>query len=268
MSVGNSQIHIILFIAKGQSSYVQDRAPQMWLIVRLALFPNLLKAITRILWGKTYRRLGRQKVEGQYRHAANFSHKASVEEKLVDLRSEFAGSNELCLEVLKRIIQIRRNEEAEKNWLFVFGAVLNQPNELFGNLTLRWIVSVLDTFSDMPCSSEYRLAAGQLRSFSLGVRLGLTMGLQSVPDPKTHEEPLHFMNKEEIWDGIIHFNYKWGDTYRTLLLRVARDVESIPAMRVAWSAILKRLVVYPPFDIALRKNKESRRIFEEVTGWK
>ena len=238
----------------------------MWLIVRLALFPGLLKFVAKIVWGGTYARLAAKPIEGTYRHAANFNRRIPLDEKLNDLRSEFVGANELCFEIAARVIQIRRGIDTFRNWLFIFGAVLNHPHAVFNGLTLRWIVSILDTFSDMPCAQRYRLAAGELRSFVLGVRLGLTMGLQSVPDVTMNDTPTHFLNKVEIWDGIMHFNYESGDTYRNLIERVARNMEPMPAMREGWKAILKRLVLYPPFDVAFRKNKHNLRAFKKITG--
>jgi hypothetical protein len=227
--------------------------------------PAAFKIAAGLRWGREYRALKEQTIPGTYAYSGNFNRKIALEEKYDAIREEFSGSSELCFEIIRRIIQIRRDIDVQTNWLYVFGAILNHPDEIFSRLTLRWIISVLDTFSDMPCPRRYKLAAATIRSFVLGIRLGYSMAVQSVSDPVVADEPIHFLPNQEIWDGIIHFNYKTGDTYRNYIQRTTRELAPTPCMASAWRAALVRMSKYPPLNYALTSNKKSRAIFEDIT---
>lgn len=237
----------------------------MRVLVFLAYFPAVLKWIAGLYWGKTYRTMLRTTVPGSYTYKGNFNRKLPLDEKYEAIRGEFQGSSELCFEIARRIIQIRRGKSPVQNWLFLYGAVLNHPDAVYSGLTLRWIVSVMDTFSDMPCRKTHKLAAGTIRSFVLGVRLGYSMALQSVPDPTVSPKPLHHFPQKEIWEGIIHFDHKIGDTYRHYIRRTADDMKPIPSMASAWRVVLTRMAALPPIGYALTNNAKSRDVFDTIT---
>lgn len=240
----------------------------MRILVLLAYFPAILKWVAGLYWGKTYRTLLATDVPGSYSYTGNFNRKLSYDEKYEAIRGEFQGSSELCFEIARRIIQIRRGRNPRKNWLFLYGAILNHHEAIYSGLTLRWIVSVLDTYSDMRCNTRHKLAAGEIRSFVLGLRLGFSMALQSVPDPTVAPEPLHHFPKEEIWSGIIHFDHKIGDTYRNYIQRTADELKSLPSMASAWRVVLLRVASLPPLGYALTNNAKSREVFETITRTK
>ncbi len=236
----------------------------MFYVKSIVFFPRCLKAISKIVWGKRYAELAGQSIDGDYVHAANFNRNLPLDDKYQIIRCEFAQSNELCFEIVKRIIQIRREIGPKSNWLFVFGAILNYPELIFPNLTSRWMISVLDTIADMPCPRSYRLAAAQLRNFMLGVRLGHSMALQYVVDPAIADEPVHFFLNEEMWDGIIHVNYRYGDTYRNLFDRVSNELRAFPSLHEAFKAAIIRMTDYPPLKMAFLNNEKSREQYNEI----
>jgi hypothetical protein len=178
------------------------------------------------------------------------------------LRSEFSGSNELCFELVKRIIQVRRGISEAANWLYIYGAILNCPRKVFPHITVRWTISIIDTLCDQPCPRSHRLAAAQIRNFVLGVRLGQSMALQFVADPSPLETPAHLFVGEEMWDGIIHFNYANGNTYRNLIERVHREIGQIRYLDEAWRSILKRMVQHRFYRTAFLQNDISRQYYE------
>ncbi len=233
------------------------------LVLRSALLTRLS---SRLLFSRDYSRLLAERVSGPYRYATDFSRTAPLEEKFQSIRSEFAGAPLLCFEMACRIIRIRRNDRALWNWLYVYGAVLNGGDQIFRSMTSRWIVSVLDTFSDMPSPATYRSAAEQIRNFSLGVRLGYSMALQHVRDPATLDEPQPLQGGFEIWDGVAHFYYLKGDTYSNLLLRSRRAMSAAPELHEAWKTILARMTLMPPFRTAFLTGAHSRTVFEAEVG--
>lgn len=234
-------------------------------LIWLAYFPWLLKLFTRLVWGRKYRALISATVPGDYAYTGNFNRKLPVDQKFEAIRGEFQGGSELCFDVAKKIIRLRRGYARHRNWLFLYGAILNHPREIFSGLTLRWIVSVLDTFGDMPCPRRAKLAASTMRSFVLGIRLGYSVAVQSVSDPEVHDAPLHHMPQKEIWDGVIHFDYRIGDTYRNYIARTGRELSTMPAMAEAWRNILLKIAKHPPLGFALTHNERSRQAFAEAT---
>jgi hypothetical protein len=234
-------------------------------LIWLAYFPGLLKWLTRLVWGRRYRALMSQIVPGSYEYTGNFNRKLPIDEKFESIRGEFQGQSELSFDVVKKIIRLRRGFSRHRNWLFLYGAILNHPQAVFSGLTLRWIVSVLDTFGDMPCPRHYKLAAGTMRGFVLGLRLGYSIAVQSVKDPEVQDEPIHFFHQREIWAGIIHFDYKIGDTYRNYMTRTNRELRSMPAMAEAWRNILIKVARHPALGFALTHNERSRQAFIDAT---
>jgi hypothetical protein len=128
-------------------------------------------------------------------------------------------------------------------------------------MTSRWIIAVLDTFSDMPCPRTYRLAAEQIRNFSLGVRLGYSMAIQHAHDPTLAEEPQRLLKAVEIWDGINHFNYAVGDTYLNLIRRTRNSLAGMPDLYEAWKVLLARMTLHPPFRTAFLNAERSAETF-------
>ena len=229
------------------------------LVLRSALITRLS---SRLLFSRDYSRLLAERVSGRYRYAADFSRTSPLEEKFQNILPEFAGAPLLCFEMACRIVRIRRNDRALWNWFYVFGAILNGGDPIFRSMTSRWIVSVLDTFSDMPCPAAYRSAAEPIRNFSLGVRLGYSMALQHALDPTMMDEPQRLLDAFEIWDGVAHFNHAKGDTYSNLLLRSRRSMSAAPELYEAWKTILARMTLLPPLRTAFLTGARSRSVFE------
>lgn len=235
----------------------------------LAALSHRSTRATRLLFalahGREARRAAAERLPGTPEIVNEFGRGMSLDEKFAAVDPELRGATRLAREVVHRVIRIRRGVDVARDWLFVAGAVGAHGDALWPDLSSRWIVSILDTYSDHAPPAR-RLAADAIRNLVLGIRLGESMALQHCADPALADTPQRELFRVELWDNIIHFNYRRGDTYRNLLSRMERNLAAAPELRGAWAVLLTRMASHPPLATALLRNAANAEAFRKATG--
>lgn len=157
--------------------------------------------------------------------------------RLESLRTEFAGSTELCYLHAESIVRIRRGLKLA-NSLSRFCAMWRyERDHLASTLNSRWLISALDTFADHGTPVQKAVAL-MLSSFFNALRFAETE--RRYLDNSGDLASVDPAQKFELWDGIQSFNIRTGDTMVNMFDRMRQCVANDPALNVIFQELLKR----------------------------
>jgi len=183
----------------------------------------------------------------------------SIDEAFDYIRPEFGGMPLICFEVAKRIVLLRRQTDVVPAWYFFRAALDDQHAVIMKYFTSRWIISALDTVVDFASPGEAARAEA-LKDFFLGVRYGYSMLFQRAglaqTNPRLDNEDLD--RAQNIWDGINQFNYRGGDTYGNLVLRLNRTLRGYPYLESAARQLHARIARHPVLGVPYQVNRPLR----------
>lgn len=212
--------------------------------------------------------LADKEISGTPEWINNFDSHLPIDEKIACLLPEFRGTNQLCVEIARRIILARRGVERYENTLFISAAIYQCPLKVFSSLSTRWTLSIMDTLADY-APQPLATAASLLTNFVLGIRLGFTAAHVNLADPQLYGQSkdsisklnaIRQLRRKEIWNHVIYFNFENGDTYRNYLRRCQRLLRAHTPLYIAYYYILKRLSESPYFDGILTRDEQFRTL--------
>jgi hypothetical protein len=224
-------------------------------------------------WQKNIDYLCQQHIAGDPEIINNFDRNLAIDEKLEVLSPEFKGSNLLCSEIVRRIINIRRGFNVRENTLYISACIHQRPGSVFNALSTRWIVSILDTIADH-APIHMATAAHLLTSFILGNRLGYSCAhinlsdvsqAANINDADGKLKSVRELRRKNIWDNVIYFNFEGGDTYGNYLRRCQRTLRPYKPLYVALHVLLTRITESPKFDTLLTRDRQFKELIHLIS---
>lgn len=177
-------------------------------------------------------------VEGQHRPFA-VGRCGGLVEQFELIRPEFGGKSQLCFELAKTIVLIRREIDLSENVERFFAILFFDFQNTCDSLSTRWLVSVLDTIADHG-NPQQRIAATSISSFVNLVKLAETEHLLRADTPDSSANYVAAW-PHDLGHGMTSYNLHDGDMPRNLFERIEKSLESTPALRAIFQKILGRM---------------------------
>ena len=162
-----------------------------------------------------------------------------LDEQFELIRSEFAGSSQLCYELAKTIVLIRREIELSKNVEIFFEILNHDINFLCDSLSTRWLVSVCETIADYG-NPRQRLAAICISTLVNLVKMAES---ERLLRPEAKCWPSQYMEQwpHDLKDGMTSYHIRHGDMPRNLWRRMDDCLQDTPELQKILNTIIERL---------------------------
>ncbi|QCK88176.1 hypothetical protein E8L99_21630 [Phreatobacter aquaticus] len=150
--------------------------------------------------------------------------RADIGAHLISLAHEFVGDRRVCFLVAATIVRIRRCCDLENSlarFRFIWGA---HRQTLLRELSLRWLVSCLDTLVDYGRDDAEKALAISGVSLVVMTKLYETERLirRSV-DAQPGAAAVSLANPVPLFDGLTSFSIGWGDMISNFSKRLERQ---------------------------------------------
>ena len=142
-------------------------------------------------------------------------------------------------ELVSLIRDIRNSRNLEANLERFFGLINAREQEVIAILSIRWLVSVCDTFADHGKELE-RPNAMLISMFINMLRMAETISFISGPFESERVDEAR-ESRIECFDGVTTFNIDRQDVYLNLCKRMANVMPSTPFLWTVWNEILRRI---------------------------
>jgi hypothetical protein len=164
-----------------------------------------------------------------------------LDEHMDALRPEFVGRPEVCLEVIRRIVLLRRQIDVDENWKELKQLLEKYEDVLIAEMNTRWLLSICDSYADFGTDVE-RSGAMLIVAFVNAIKLADTerlMLLSAQIDPgkiaTQTKEP------QPLYDGLTVYVVKTGDMPANMFARIDKTLRATPMLQRIWSTIFQRL---------------------------
>lgn len=164
-----------------------------------------------------------------------------VDQHMEALRREFAGRPLVCLELVRHIVQLRRQIEIEKNWAALKLLLEKYQDVLMEEMDTRWLLSICDTYADFGTELERSGAMIIVACVNL-IKLADTERLMLCRD-EVDAAKIAAQTKEPqpLYDGVTTYLFKTGDMPANMFARINNTLRSSPMLHRIWSTIFQRL---------------------------
>lgn len=200
--------------------------------------------------------------------------RANVRDQLELIRTEFSGKSELCYELAKTIVLIRRELDLSDNVGRFFEILNYDSSDLIKSLSVRWLTSVCDTIADHGAIQQ-RSAAVCMSTFVNLVKLAETERLLSTVSEISESSYLENW-PHDLGDGLSSYHIHRGDLVRNLISRINRCLNNEPLLEQVFGEIvsrfqasenmLSRLAKLNPEFWELRQQASVQRVEQEPPG--
>lgn len=167
--------------------------------------------------------------------ANNLNRFADVEENIKQVRKEFVGKPELCHQIVKHIIYLRRGIEVEDNWNRFCYLVKHFLPQLLKHLDARWLVSVCDTYIDHGDALQSAIAMN-IVSIVQSTNIMSTI-IHTQVDPGMLIERMQTDVKYPTWGGLITCDIVTGDTIHNMMTRMDNIISQDHVLNQIWCTI-------------------------------
>lgn len=152
-------------------------------------------------------------------------------------KKEFCGQPQVCFEVARLIILIRRKQNIANNYAEFQKLSTEYSNVLCNSMTTRWLVSVLDTISDY---GEQHQKAGAL-SVSVFVNMLIVSDtiMDSLEASEVPSKPFDTNNSTKY--GCMMLNTQTGDNVYNFIQRINLAAGSCDLVSSIWREIHGRI---------------------------
>ncbi|MEO0423163.1 MAG: hypothetical protein AAF184_12550 [Pseudomonadota bacterium] len=189
-----------------------------------------------------------ERLDGQAAQVSATGREGSLEAQLQAIRADFAGASALCLAAAELVVHLRRGVDLEGSRGALF-ALTHHPETadfLARELSLRWLVSVLDSYADHAPGTE---AAGAMALSVLvnTIKLAETERL-IVSDPAhddTRRAQLAARFPTPLFGGVNAFRLESGDMVRNLFARLETVLQDEPFLIAAFARVRRELRTQP-----------------------
>lgn len=190
--------------------------------------------------------------------AKNLNRLDNTEENIKRVRSEFVGKPEVCHELVKLIIYLRRNIDTESNSEKFFDLWEKYSEVLLKELDTRWLLSVVDTVIDVGDDLEAAVAMNISQCVNqCNIHTSL---LVNCVDGRLDGNKLRQELKFPTWDGMITIDVPHGDMLHNMMVRMDVIISREPWLNDIWVEIKKRLGAQEnlPMNIIAKHSRMGR----------
>jgi len=186
----------------------------------------------------------------------------NVEEHLTALRKEFAGKPEVCFQVARMIVYLRRNLKPDESWKMLRDLLENNLDLCLKNFNTRWLISICDTYADYGTPQE-RANAMLISTVVNMVKLIETIRLVGK-NPELDWQKVGRQKSRRLWNGVTTFNIVRGDMTRNLFSRINACFTETPVLEEIWFAVYKRLQTHDNILKQIHEGFSYRGIFPKL----
>jgi len=164
-----------------------------------------------------------------------------LDEHMDALRPEFVGRPVVCLEVVRRIVLLRRQIDVDENWRELKQLLEKYDEVLLAEMNTRWLLSICDSYADYGTDLE-RSSAMLIVAFVNAIKLADTERL-ILCSAEIDQEKIAAQTKEPqpLYDGLTVYVVKTGDMPANMFARIERTLRATPLLHRVWSTIFQRL---------------------------
>jgi len=147
--------------------------------------------------------------------------------------------DKIALDLIDIIRNIRRSRDIEANLEALHELIRTRDKDIIAELSVRWLVSICDTFADYGTEIERRNAL-LVSMFINMLRIAEAVGAISGPFQPTRVGEVR-STRIEFFDGVMMFDIDRQDTYLNLCKRMARLMKDTPFLLAVWNEVLVRI---------------------------
>ncbi len=141
--------------------------------------------------------------------------------------------------IAELIRELRNGRQTERHWPMLQELMETEPARLVPHLSIRWLVSVCDTYADFaapPRSCHALLISTFVNMLRLAETCRFTRPV--IDQDRWTETKARIL---PLYDGLTTFAIDRQDTFLNLARRIRRQLDGDPLMEIFWSEILQRL---------------------------
>ncbi len=170
---------------------------------------------------------------------SNLIRQPDLSENIAAVRQEFVGQPEICHELVKHIMYIRRGIDSEYHSQCFYDLWEKYSDVLIKEYNSRWLISVVDTVVD---TGEHLEAAVAMNISQCINRCGLDVALQINSVNYAYDVQRVGMEiKVPTWDGLETPDIPTGDMMHNMMVRLDGVVSTVPMLNEIWLEIKNRL---------------------------
>lgn len=171
--------------------------------------------------------------------AKNLNRVADVEQNIQNARREFVGKPEICHELVRRIIYLRREIDTKENIEAFFDLWERYQEVLLKEYDVRWLLSVVDTVVDVGSDLEAAVAMNITQCVNqCNIHAGMMV---NMVDGRFDAGKLRQEIKVPTWGGMITPDFPNGDMIYNMQVRLDSVVSTVPMLDRIWGEIKSRL---------------------------
>ena len=187
-----------------------------------------------------------------------------IDKQFEVLKYEFIGQSELCLTCAKIIVLIRRECEIKKHYALLEDLWNKEKTHLLKNLNTRWLISVVDTFSDHSKNDTDRALSVACSCLINTIKIQETE--RYIIDAKNNKDNkdrlLELQNgRVALFDGTSAFAVGTDDTLRNMRWRI----DKLSKVGVSGEILLEVFMRLQKHDTVYKRFKD--RHTRNKTGW-
>lgn len=194
--------------------------------------------------------------------AKNLNRAQDLEQNILQVKSEFVGKPQICHELVKTIIYIRRKVNMTENTARFYDLWNLYKKTLLTELDTRWLLSVVDTAIDIGDDLEAAVAMNISQCVNqCNIHASL---LVNCVDGRLDVNKLSQELKFPTWDGMISVDVPTGDMVHNMMVRMDEVIGTESWLMEIWTEIKNRLRTQEnlPMNIISRFSRiESQRDF-------
>ena len=171
--------------------------------------------------------------------AKNLNRIHDTQKNINAVRAEFVGKPQVCHELVKYIILLRREIDVEVNSEKFFDLWEKYYEVLIRELDIRWLLSVVDTVVDIGDDQESAVAMNISQCINQ-CNIHTSLLINSV-DGRLDDRKLRTELKVPTWGGMISVDVPGGDMIFNMMNRLDKVVATEPFLNDIWVEIKKRL---------------------------
>ena len=194
--------------------------------------------------------------------AKNLNRAQDLEQNILQVKSEFVGKPQICHELVKTIIYIRRKANMTENTARFYDLWNLYKKTLLTELDTRWLLSVVDTAIDIGDDLEAAVAMNISQCVNqCNIHASL---LVNCVDGRFDVNKLSQELKFPTWDGMISVDVPTGDMVHNMMVRMDEVIGTESWLMEILTEIKNRLRTqenWPMNSISRFSRIESQRDF-------
>jgi hypothetical protein len=139
--------------------------------------------------------------------------------------------------LIKLIQNLRRGDDLKKSKILFFSEVERNAEKWCKELTLRWLISIIDTYADHGNDIE-RSNALIVSTFANMIKIADTSLLLTRPDNSKLERLLQ--DVVYLYDEVNSLKITWDDMPNILFYRISEVMQKTPVIEIYFEEIKKR----------------------------